>query len=124
MSTTTTEKQPFKRHVLLTRETCNIPHHEERQCPVCEGGLAVCQLCGKYETGLDDPVCKGIPEPAERHEFVEPSERASLYPRGYHRCLRCDTRRDEHELKRDAAVHQKDEATITLTEHKHSCNRC
>lgn len=36
------------------------------------------------------------------HEFVA-SKRANLYPRGYHRCLQCDRRRDEHDA---APIHR------------------
>lgn len=37
------------------------------------------------------------------HEFVASRARADWYPRGYHRCLRCDRRRDEHD---DAVIHR------------------
>jgi hypothetical protein len=47
-----------KPHVLLTPETCNVTHSEDRQCPVCDGGLAVCMNCGEFEAGLDNP-CRG-----------------------------------------------------------------
>lgn len=45
-------------HQLLTPETCNIPHVDYRQCPICDGGLAVCELYGEYEAGLENP-CTG-----------------------------------------------------------------
>jgi len=59
MATTTVDESPRK-HVLLTRETCTFTHYEDRQCPVCDGGLAVCANCGKAEIELDDPVCRGV----------------------------------------------------------------
>lgn len=46
-------------HILITSKTC-ISHgyHDGWQsCPVCEGGLTVCSVCGEYEAGLDKP-CK------------------------------------------------------------------
>lgn len=49
--------RPAALHILLTPETCDISH-DDRQCPVCDGGLAVCANCGKYEAGLDDPICR------------------------------------------------------------------
>lgn len=44
-------------HVLYTEQDCQVFHSEDRQCPVCEGGLAVCRNCKEYEAGLDNP-CK------------------------------------------------------------------
>lgn len=41
-------------HVLLTPATCNFKH-DDRQCPVCDGGLAVCANCSQFEAGLDGP---------------------------------------------------------------------
>lgn len=45
-------------HQLLTPETCNIPHVDYRQCPICDGGLAVCARCGEFEAGLER-FCSG-----------------------------------------------------------------
>lgn len=53
-------------HILLTPETCNIPHSDDRQCPVCDGGLAVCAVCGQFEAGLDDPRCRPSPRICRR----------------------------------------------------------
>lgn len=47
-------------HVLLTPATCTITHYDDRQCPVCDGGLAVCANCNEFEAGLDKP-CKPRP---------------------------------------------------------------
>lgn len=45
-----------RNHVLITSETCDHARDDERfdkLCPVCDGGLAVCSVCGEYEAGLD-----------------------------------------------------------------------
>lgn len=42
-------------HILHTEDDCGVFHAEDLQCPVCEGGLAVCAVCGEYESGLDKP---------------------------------------------------------------------
>lgn len=67
------------RHVLLTKENCGWLHAPTTQCPVCEGGLAVCAYCGHYETELtDDPVCHAKGHPARP---TEPQRRTSVPPR-------------------------------------------
>lgn len=42
-------------HLLHTQETCIQFHGMDNTCPVCSGGLAVCQRCHTYESGLDKP---------------------------------------------------------------------
>lgn len=48
-------------HLLYTEQNCSIFHDNDKQCPVCEGGLAVCRLCGEYEAGLDEQCRKAQP---------------------------------------------------------------
>jgi len=53
------EKCSNAAHVLLTPQTCTFRHEDDwPSCPVCDGGLAICRNCGKYELELDDPVCR------------------------------------------------------------------
>lgn len=78
------EPDSMERHVLATRETCNIIHYEDRQCPICDGGLAVCVKCGKFESALDEP-CQ--PRDAQIHA-VEPPQ----YVEQYGNCPRCGNR--------------------------------
>lgn len=44
-------------HVLITRQTCGCYRNEEQggSCNVCDGGLAICSICGKAEVELDLP---------------------------------------------------------------------
>ena len=42
-------------HILLTVKTCKCDKQSDYPCPVCDGGLAVCSLCGKAEIELDQP---------------------------------------------------------------------
>lgn len=67
----TGNKLRTKRHVILTPQTCNLPH-DETTCPVCDGGLSVCSVCGEYEAGLDNPCVprKTTPCPATSEETV------------------------------------------------------
>lgn len=55
------------KHVLLTPATCNLTHHEGHQCPVCDGGLAVCANCSEFEAGLDNP-CRPQPAKTDPHD--------------------------------------------------------
>lgn len=49
-------------HVLyVAGKNCQVFHSEDRQCPVCDGGLAVCRLCSEYEAGLDEPCKRALP---------------------------------------------------------------
>lgn len=57
-------------HVLYIAGKDCEPFHVydgDRQCPVCEGGLAVCRICGECETGLDNP-CKSKPSTKEKRK--------------------------------------------------------
>ena len=54
-------------HVLLTSATCPCRHRPDEEareldrptrCLVCDGGLAICALCGAAEIELDEP-CAG-----------------------------------------------------------------
>lgn len=56
-----------KSHVLLTSATCPCRHRPDEEardtgrpprCLVCDGGLAICALCGAAEIELDEP-CTG-----------------------------------------------------------------
>lgn len=48
------------KHLLYTPETCDHAHTDGGNCPVCDGGLGVCRVCGKAESELDDcPTCPG-----------------------------------------------------------------
>lgn len=40
-------------HVLITPETCGCDKRSDRQCNVCDGGLAICDRCGAAEVELD-----------------------------------------------------------------------
>lgn len=41
-------------HLLMNVETCSFNHsHYNHGCPVCDGGLAICLICGKAEAELD-----------------------------------------------------------------------
>lgn len=51
-------------HVLLTSSTCPCRHRPDEEardtgrptrCLVCDGGLAICALCGAAEIELDKP---------------------------------------------------------------------
>lgn len=47
-------------HILLTNETCTCNKSSEQNCPVCDGGLGVCAVCGAAECELlDMPECPG-----------------------------------------------------------------
>lgn len=50
--------QTHSSHVLLDhREEC--PYHARHEiCPMCDGGLAICAVCGKAEIELNEP-CAG-----------------------------------------------------------------
>lgn len=47
-------------HLLYSEQNCSVFHDSDKQCPVHEGGLAVCRLCGEYEAGLDQPCRKAV----------------------------------------------------------------
>ena len=42
-------------HKLITPSTCLCNKQSELQCPICDGGLAVCLRCGRAEVELDEP---------------------------------------------------------------------
>lgn len=43
-------------HTLITPERCReiggARHEDTYQCPICDGGLGVCETCGLYEGSL------------------------------------------------------------------------
>lgn len=41
-------------HVLI-KPTDPHSHNEDSLCAICDGGLAICKLCGKAEAELDEP---------------------------------------------------------------------
>lgn len=42
-------------HVLITPETCPCDKQSDQSCNVCDGGLAICSVCGKAEIELEGP---------------------------------------------------------------------
>ncbi len=59
-------------HIILTPAECarlGHPHQWHDACVICEHGLAVCELCGDYEAGLDAP-CTPL-EPDKRIENLK-----------------------------------------------------
>lgn len=52
-------------HKIMTPETCKFKRidpvgHHAYPCPVCDGGLNVCEVCGMAEADLlDNPECSG-----------------------------------------------------------------
>ena len=45
-----------KEHIIMTCETCTIckgAAQSDKPCPCCDGGLAICLICGEYESGLE-----------------------------------------------------------------------
>lgn len=42
-------------HVLFTKETCRCNKWSDYPCDICDGGLAICSLCGKAEAELAAP---------------------------------------------------------------------
>lgn len=52
-----------REHILLTTDMCGCSGDASRACPVCDGGLAVCSVCGMAEIELEDnPICPGRKE--------------------------------------------------------------
>lgn len=97
-------------HVLLTPETCTIIHYEDRQCPVCDGGLAVCAICGKFEAGLDEPC-----------DFSRPA-RLGCATHGFKfrdDCEACDSAGAEPQTDSPAAPQQ-----LRAIERLHVCPKC
>lgn len=41
-------------HVLFTNVTCPCDKSSDAPCNVCDGGLAICSVCGKAESELDE----------------------------------------------------------------------
>lgn len=48
----------IKGHILTTPETCSCDKASDILCNVCDGGLAVCERCGKAEAELDEPCVR------------------------------------------------------------------
>lgn len=42
-----------QQHVIITPETCHCNKMSDESCNVCDGGLAICAICGKAEIELD-----------------------------------------------------------------------
>jgi hypothetical protein len=59
-------------HVLITTKTCSCDG--DKHCPICDGGLSVCSVCGEYEAGLDKP-CKA---PENKEEGVNDDKRVAV----------------------------------------------
>ncbi len=50
------------KHQILTPEECRArrQHNLDINCPICDGGLSQCKVCGLAEVELDDtPECSG-----------------------------------------------------------------
>ena len=88
---------PSQLHVLLTPETCPCDKQSDISCNVCDGGLAVCSLCGKAEAELDRP-CQS---PGPRYSYSQISTYAAcptLYKFHYEDCLQF-LGESEHDLR-------------------------
>lgn len=66
--------QPDGGHVLFTTETCNCNKWSDYPCPVCDGGLALCSLCGKAEAELDTPCRPAWAQQPEQDSEVNVSD--------------------------------------------------
>jgi len=44
-----------KGHTLITSESCECDKKSPFPCYVCDGGLAICEICGKAEIELREP---------------------------------------------------------------------
>lgn len=51
----TESPRPALEHILFTKETCLCNKWSDYPCDVCDGGLAICSLCGKAEAELSTP---------------------------------------------------------------------
>lgn len=55
------------KHKIMTPATCkhklkDLDSHAESECPVCDYGLKICEVCGMAEADLlDNPECPGRP---------------------------------------------------------------
>lgn len=61
-----------QKHVLITPATCRCKRYADYPCSICDGGLAVCSLCGAAEIELDGPCL-----PQKASEAVSDSENQS-----------------------------------------------
>lgn len=52
-------------HVLMS---CQEPCPDPGRCGLCDGGLAVCSVCGGMEGALLD-ICPGVRLTPEQHEW-------------------------------------------------------
>lgn len=54
-----------QQHIIITPATCPCNKMSDESCNVCDGGLAICAVCGKAEIELDD-LClpRIVTEPA------------------------------------------------------------
>lgn len=66
-------------HVLLTPATCDC--EGRAGCPVCDGGLSVCTVCGAYEGGLATE-CPGVHQTADQSDAVY-ANRLDYYEGGW-----------------------------------------
>lgn len=51
-------------HLLVTHDRCSNPGH----CPICDGGLALCAVCGALEGALLDS-CPGVLLTMAQHDW-------------------------------------------------------
>jgi len=52
----------FDTHVLETAETCGCDKELNKSCPICDGYLHVCRICGAYESDLQKYSCEQYKE--------------------------------------------------------------
>lgn len=57
-----------KQHIFVVHKDCQIDY-----CMICEGGLALCEICGGLEGGLPSE-CPGEPMSTETQEKVYAGE--------------------------------------------------
>jgi hypothetical protein len=81
-------------HVLITTQTCNHAD-EDASCPVCDGGLAICSICGKAEVELDSPC---VPRQSPR----DAPERIWLCPQNYEAATACGHPSDTEYIRIDS----------------------
>ncbi len=53
-------------HLLMTPVDCNCDKRDAylQRCPVCDWGLAVCKICGRTESELDEACSNPTPAPS------------------------------------------------------------
>lgn len=65
------------KHQLVAHQDCTILH-----CPICDGGLAVCEICEGMEGSLTTE-CPGVKMTIEQQDSVY-NKHIDFYDRGWH----------------------------------------